>query len=79
MMDRIGSVEEKAFAAEKVLFQDVLGIGLARPDLERVGAERDEQPVPPWTAFRNGRTRGNEMPGCVHVHLRKGFHGPVAI
>ena len=47
MMDRVGSIEEEAFAAEKGLFQDVFGIGLARPDLERVGAQRDKQPVRP--------------------------------
>jgi hypothetical protein len=44
-MDRIGAIEEEALAAEEGLLQYILGVGLARPDLERVGAQRDKQPV----------------------------------
>src|SRR5258706_4909380 len=39
MMDRVGRIQQHALAAEELVDQDVLLIGLCRPHLERVAAQ----------------------------------------
>ena len=68
MVDCVGRIEQEALAPEKGLLQHVLGIGVPRPDLQRVGAQRAQKAVPAHALFRNVRARRNEMPGGVDVH-----------